>query len=302
MPRTKSTKSDISNHNPLFPSILVGRKLKPTKFIRRLNRYLRGDPRNDLEEYLQNQDPQDLINAISKDERILQNFRSSFKDDVGMSELFNKPDPKDLLFVDESTIVWESIYYWQSIIAQDDFIWDITDKGVKYRNPNEAEAKELLKKIGAALIPYRKKGIELETNDGLVHGFPFYKGSKAYLDYANVEEFLIRFENVKDVFKIVNKRPKKLNINLEEKEKKNDAIKAFRMLEEIPSDYMGKFIEYIDDFKPFTSNLSIPSKKASYYICLVHGFICKMCRKNKNIPGHDTVYNLYRRAKNEIKK
>lgn len=302
MSKTKSTKSDISNHNPLFPPILIGRKLKPTKFIIRIHRYLRGDPRNDLEKYLQNQDPQCLINAISKDERILQNYSSSFKDNVAMSRIFKRPDPKDLLHVDESTIVWESIYYWQSIIARDEYVYEITDKDVKYRNPDEDEAKKLLKQIGPALIPKRKKRIELETDDGLVHGFPFYKGSNAYLDYANAEEFVIRFENVKEVFRIVNKRPKKLNTNLEEKEKKNDAIEAFRMLEEIPNDYMGKFIDYIKDYKIFTSNLSIPSKKASYYICLTHGFICKMCRQNKSIPGHDTVYKLYGKAKKEIEK
>lgn len=295
MPKPVGTNPNKPEHNPLFPPTLRGRKLRPNKYKRERDRLFFEDYREDLRNYLKTENPEYLFIAIYKNERILQGERRFLKSEVIHAEEFDTPPEwKKSSTIDEPTIVWESIDYWQQIIMRVPDRWVKTETGYDYRLPYLKKAQDNLTKIGTSLIPRPRRELEMETEDGLLHVYPKYKGSNAYITYINPEDFINRYEKIRKTFKERSKKPRFHS----EKREVREVIDIFSELDEIVVEDLEGFPESVN-LGSFISSNTGPTKKTTAYISLVHRYTCRYCVGDP--PGHDTIYNLYRKAKKELR-
>lgn len=257
MPKQKGTKSKVSILKKYFPDSLRNKKLDPSTW---------SSCKENLSKYLQTENAKFLFEAIKDEYSILQ---GEGKDPRHISE-----------YVDEYTVVWETIINWK-----------MTYLLYRPSDPIEREILEeditiLMRNLGSALVP-RKKGYYY-YDDGLIHKYPDLK-----LHYRNPEEYVERFDKIRAAFDRRRKRNKLTNYDLEKMGKRNDAIKVFRELGEIDEEVLEDFIASIDFEKAF--NVTNPTLNATSYISYVHSYLdCNNCRLGR--PKHYTLYYLFLNA------
>lgn len=277
MPRTKSTKSNQSNYKLLFPLPLRNKKIDPTTWEH--CKYF-------LEEYLKTEDPEYLFQAIKIDFRILM-----FDGDASIIEslpLEYDEELADLIekheYVNQFTIVWTSIRYWR-------LVYFLEHEKNRYSDSLLGEdALTLLKRIGLSLLPYIQAAYTYK--DRLMHRVPDLK-----LSYILAKDYVKRFDTIRELFKQQKKSKKFRGRELEKNEIKEEIVELIEELGEVDKDAIEDIITSNDS--DFYKDAIDPTNKTTKFISLIHAHLCDRCRPRS--PSHETLYNLYKDAKKDIK-
>jgi len=270
--QSQTTKED----NPLFPPILIGKKLKEED-----NGLLIGliteNSTELLKEYLETKNPEFLFQAIREDNSILQ----------GASKYLDKND--DVMYIDEHTIAWQSIYHWQNIHKD----WIVNKDNPDIQN-NISKEKQALKaelhltNIGKSLLISGDGLHDYYTDDGLVHLANKNLNGYRKLTYQNAEFFVKKFEFIRNTFS--NTQTKRKPLENKKVEKKQDINKAVKKL--------GYKLSEKDINLFMRSNIDDVYTKTIRYIRLVHQKLCRICYEKK--LSDITIRRIYQNAKKEI--
>lgn len=264
MSKHKHTKKDKKRSISFVPSRLRTKKIDPC---------INSDYRESLSKYLETEDPKYLFKAIKTDNKILQGegdylIYDNARDSEEISE-----------FVNQYTIVWESIRYWQRIYRIE------IARGTTESDLIAEDAKKLLWNVGKALIPDRLWYDNFP--DGLMHITPDQK-----LWYQDATSFIKKFHNIRDTFK--KNRSKARYGENDVLLKEDDVLGAIRQMDGLPTEDIDEFINSID-FDEY--DLENNKTQTISYILWHHKFVCEYC-KEKGLSFY-TIEKLYEAARKE---